>query len=58
MIVFRRNFPQGTISDMVMDVSSGVAWVFDHIKDYGGDGSMYGGQNIEIPYREHEGMRG
>ncbi|GAY46219.1 hypothetical protein CUMW_095290 [Citrus unshiu] len=32
-----RNFPQGTISDMVKDVSQGISFVFNNIADYGGD---------------------
>lgn len=32
-----RNFPQGTISDMVQDASQGISFVCNHIADYGGD---------------------
>lgn len=32
-----RNFPQGTISDMVKDASQGISFVCDNIVDYGGD---------------------
>ncbi|KZV29349.1 hypothetical protein F511_18500 [Dorcoceras hygrometricum] len=32
-----RNFPQGTISDMVKDVSRGISFVCNNIADYGGD---------------------
>ncbi|KAJ7971180.1 isoprenylcysteine alpha-carbonyl methylesterase ICME [Quillaja saponaria] len=32
-----RNFPQGTISDMVEDASQGISFVCNHIADYGGD---------------------
>ncbi|XP_044468540.1 isoprenylcysteine alpha-carbonyl methylesterase ICME-like isoform X2 [Mangifera indica] len=32
-----RNFPQGTISDMVNDVSEGISFVCNNIADYGGD---------------------
>ncbi|PON93526.1 Alpha/beta hydrolase fold [Trema orientale] len=32
-----RNFPQGTISDMVKDVSQGILFVLNNIADYGGD---------------------
>ncbi|XP_044504506.1 probable isoprenylcysteine alpha-carbonyl methylesterase ICMEL2 isoform X2 [Mangifera indica] len=32
-----RNFPQGTISDMVNDVSNGISFVYNNIDDYGGD---------------------
>ncbi|XP_028769481.1 isoprenylcysteine alpha-carbonyl methylesterase ICME-like, partial [Neltuma alba] len=32
-----RNFPQGTISDMVKDVSQGISCVVNTITDYGGD---------------------
>ncbi|KAK9052502.1 hypothetical protein SSX86_029131 [Deinandra increscens subsp. villosa] len=32
-----RNFPQGTISDMVEDVSQGISYVCNNIADYGGD---------------------
>ncbi|PIA63443.1 hypothetical protein AQUCO_00201054v1 [Aquilegia coerulea] len=31
------NFPQGTISDMVQDVSQGITYVCNNIADYGGD---------------------
>ncbi|KAL5718536.1 hypothetical protein ACHQM5_011425 [Ranunculus cassubicifolius] len=32
-----RNFPQGTISDMVKDVSQGISFVCNNIAEYGGD---------------------
>lgn len=32
-----RNFPQGTISDMVEDVSQGISFVCKNIAEYGGD---------------------
>ncbi|GLT41185.1 hypothetical protein SLA2020_152680 [Shorea laevis] len=32
-----RNFPQGTISDMVKDVSLGISFVCNNIAEYGGD---------------------
>ncbi|KAK6913466.1 hypothetical protein RJ641_023067 [Dillenia turbinata] len=32
-----RNFPQGTISDMVRDASEGISFVCNHIAEYGGD---------------------
>eukprot|EP00249_Psilotum_nudum_P018916 c27019_g1_i1 orf=460-1956(+) len=32
-----RNFPQGTISDMVKDVSEGISFICTNIADYGGD---------------------
>lgn len=32
-----RNFPQGTMSDMVKDASQGISFVFNHIAEYGGD---------------------
>lgn len=32
-----RNFPQGTVSDMVRDINTGVGWVFNEIACYGGD---------------------
>ncbi|OIT24740.1 PREDICTED: probable isoprenylcysteine alpha-carbonyl methylesterase ICMEL2 [Nicotiana attenuata] len=32
-----RNFPQGTIGDMVEDVSQGISFVCNTIADYGGD---------------------
>ena len=37
----RRNFPQGTISDMVKDVSQGISFVCNHIVEYGGDPNRY-----------------
>ncbi|GAB2297088.1 Probable isoprenylcysteine alpha-carbonyl methylesterase icmel1 [Dionaea muscipula] len=32
-----RNFPQGTISDMVEDASRGISYVFNNIAEFGGD---------------------
>ncbi|XP_065854609.1 probable isoprenylcysteine alpha-carbonyl methylesterase ICMEL2 [Euphorbia lathyris] len=32
-----RNFPQGTISDMVTDASQGISFICNHISEYGGD---------------------
>ncbi|KAI5340612.1 hypothetical protein L3X38_019886 [Prunus dulcis] len=32
-----RNFPQGTISDMVKDASEGISYICNNIADYGGD---------------------
>ncbi|XVF42967.1 hypothetical protein PTKIN_Ptkin02bG0002400 [Pterospermum kingtungense] len=32
-----RNFPQGTISDMVKDASQGISFVLNNIAEYGGD---------------------
>ncbi|XP_062150511.1 isoprenylcysteine alpha-carbonyl methylesterase ICME-like [Alnus glutinosa] len=32
-----RNFPQGTISDMIKDSSQGISFVCNHIAEYGGD---------------------
>jgi acetyl esterase/lipase len=32
-----RNFPQGTIGDMVEDASQGIAFVCNNIASYGGD---------------------
>ncbi|THG08643.1 hypothetical protein TEA_024539 [Camellia sinensis var. sinensis] len=32
-----RNFPQGTMSDMVQDASQGISFVCNHIAEYGGD---------------------
>eukprot|EP00127_Corallochytrium_limacisporum_P003686 Clim_evm18s152 gene=Clim_evmTU18s152 len=32
-----RNFPQGTVPDMIEDVNTAVAWVFDEIASFGGD---------------------
>jgi len=34
-----RNFPQGTISDMIEDVSTAIEWIIDNIHEYGGDKS-------------------
>ncbi|XP_031742458.1 isoprenylcysteine alpha-carbonyl methylesterase ICME isoform X2 [Cucumis sativus] len=31
------NFPQGTMSDMIKDVSEGISFVFNNIEEYGGD---------------------
>ncbi|XAR65365.1 hypothetical protein NMG60_11009464 [Bertholletia excelsa] len=32
-----RNFPRGTMSDMVNDASQGISYVCNHIAEYGGD---------------------
>lgn len=32
-----RNFPQGTIGDMVHDASQGISFVCNNIASYGGD---------------------
>ncbi|KAG4951704.1 hypothetical protein JHK85_045571 [Glycine max] len=32
-----RNFPQGTISDMIVDASQGISFVCNNIAEYGGD---------------------
>lgn len=32
-----RNFPHGTVSDMVEDVSKGISYICNNIADYGGD---------------------
>lgn len=32
-----RNFPQGTISDMVSDASQGISFICNNIAEYGGD---------------------
>jgi len=32
-----RNFPQGTVGEMVADVGSGIAWVMQNCAEYGGD---------------------
>ncbi|GMP58726.1 hypothetical protein CsSME_00022295 [Camellia sinensis var. sinensis] len=32
-----RNFPQGTMSDMIKDSSEGISFVCNHIAEYGGD---------------------
>lgn len=32
-----RNFPQGTIGDMVADALQGISFVCNNITDYGGD---------------------
>ena len=37
---FCRNFPQGCVSDMVTDVSTGIGYVCQNIENYGGDPSM------------------
>lgn len=32
-----RNFPQGTVGDMIADVSNGISWVLDRVDALGGD---------------------
>lgn len=39
---FCRNFPQGTISDMIKDASQGISFICNNIVDYGGDPNRYG----------------
>eukprot|EP00898_Chlorokybus_atmophyticus_P001935 jgi/Chlat1/2742/Chrsp187S00193 len=34
-----RNFPQGCVDEMLEDVTTGIAWVFQNIHRYGGDPS-------------------
>ncbi|KAI9152900.1 hypothetical protein LWI28_002715 [Acer negundo] len=41
-----RNFPQGTVSDMVKDVSQGISFICDYIADYGGDPKRLTGGEI------------
>lgn len=36
-----RNFPQGTIGDMVEDASQGISFVCNNIASYGGDPSRF-----------------
>lgn len=40
-LLLHRNFPQGSISDMVKDASSGISFVCNHIAEYGGDPDRY-----------------
>lgn len=35
-----RNFPQGSISDMISDVTTGIGYVFRNLESYGGDPNM------------------
>ncbi|KAG0583219.1 hypothetical protein M758_3G120400 [Ceratodon purpureus] len=35
-----RNFPQGSISHMISDVSTGIGYVFQNLESYGGDPNM------------------
>jgi prenylcysteine alpha-carboxyl methylesterase len=32
-----RNFPQGSISDMVADVTAGIGYVSQNVTNFGGD---------------------
>jgi len=32
-----RNFPNGRVGDMLVDVDAAIAWVFEHAAEYGGD---------------------
>lgn len=36
-----RNFPQGTIGDMVKDASQGISFICNNISEYGGDPNKY-----------------
>lgn len=36
-LFWSRNFPQGTISDMVTDASQGISFVCNNISAFGGD---------------------
>lgn len=40
-LLLHRNFPQGSISDMVKDASSGISYICNHIAEYGGDPNRY-----------------
>jgi prenylcysteine alpha-carboxyl methylesterase len=35
-----RNFPQGCISDMISDISTGIGYVMQNLESYGGDPNM------------------
>lgn len=35
-----RNFPQGEVSDMISDISTGIGYVIQNIESYGGDPNM------------------
>jgi hypothetical protein len=37
LYIYIRNFPQGTIGDMVSDASQGISYVCNNIASYGGD---------------------
>lgn len=39
---FCRNFPQGTIGDMIKDASEGISFICNNIASYGGDPERYG----------------
>ncbi|KAK4602234.1 hypothetical protein RGQ29_011326 [Quercus rubra] len=41
-----RNFPQGTIGDMVEDTSQGISFVCNHLAEYGGDPNRYNLLNL------------
>lgn len=40
-ILCHRNFPQGTIGDMVRDASQGISFVCNNVAIYGGDPKQY-----------------
>lgn len=39
--LFCRNFPQGTIGDMIQDASQGISFVCNNIAAYGGDPNRF-----------------
>lgn len=44
-----RNFPQGEVSDMISDISTGIGYVIQNIESYGGDPNMWVGSRF-APY--------
>eukprot|EP00252_Welwitschia_mirabilis_P011844 TRINITY_DN2631_c0_g1_i3.p1 TRINITY_DN2631_c0_g1~~TRINITY_DN2631_c0_g1_i3.p1 ORF type:complete len:257 (-),score=47.06 TRINITY_DN2631_c0_g1_i3:70-840(-) len=46
-----RNFPQGTISDMIMDVSEGISFVLDNIAEYGDKALKDASSSEEVSWR-------
>jgi prenylcysteine alpha-carboxyl methylesterase len=41
-----RNFPQGSVSDMVADISTGIGYVCQNITNLGGDPNRWGHKRI------------
>ncbi|RLN00239.1 putative isoprenylcysteine alpha-carbonyl methylesterase ICME, partial [Panicum miliaceum] len=47
-----RNFPQGTISDMVTDASEGISFVCNNVVSFGGDPNKYNIQKLVDHFHE------
>jgi len=48
-----RNFPQGTISDMVNDTSQGISFIINNIANYGGDPNRWRATKIQDSFSSY-----